>query len=105
MMPCSSNHIISCPSSVYELMDSSKNDQPVSQALLGEVSKLCQLPQLESQNYLSLREHLDKMSIYAGRNPLVSVILTTCGIHCIHVLYCHVSLIKWCIYIYIYIYM
>ena len=81
-------------SSVCELMDSSKNDQPVSPALLSEVRECCQQPQLESQSYLSLREHLDKMSIYAGRNPLVSVIPTTCSIYCIHVLCCHVSLIK-----------
>ena len=91
-------HILS-PSSVCELMDSSKTDQPVSLGLLSEVRECCQQPQLEPQSYLSLREYLDSMSIYAGRNPLVSVIPTTCGIcyTCV-VLCCHVSLIKWCIY-------
>ena len=71
-----------------ELMDSNKDDQPISQALLSEVRKFCQLSKLVSQNYLSLREHLNKMSIYAGRNPLVSVRPTICIIYCIHVLSC-----------------
>ena len=61
------------PSSVCKLMDSSKSDQPVSSALLNEVRECCQQPQLESQSHLSLREHLDSMSIFTGRNPLVSM--------------------------------
>ena len=60
------------PTSVCKLMDSSKSDQPVSPALLNEVRECCQQPQLESQSHLSLRNHLDKMSIFVGRNPLVS---------------------------------
>ena len=80
-------HLLS-PSSVCELMDSGKNDQLVSPALLSEVKECCQQPQLEPLSYLSLREHLNKMSIYAGRNPLVSIITTTCSIYCIHVLCC-----------------
>ena len=65
-------HLLS-PLSVCELMDSSKSDQPVSSALLDEVRKCCKQPQLESQSHLSLREQLDTMSIYTGRNPLVSI--------------------------------
>ena len=65
-------HLLS-PSSVCELMDSSKSDQPVSPTLLNEVRECCQQPQLESQSNLSLRKHLDNMSIFTGRNPLVSV--------------------------------
>ena len=61
------------PSSVCELMDSSRSDQPVSSALLNEVRECCQQPQLESQSHLSLRKHLDNMSIFSGRNPLVSI--------------------------------
>ena len=64
-------HLLS-PSSVCELMDSSKSDQPVSATLLNEVRECCQQPQLESQSHLSLRKHLDNMSIFLGRNPLVS---------------------------------
>ena len=63
------------PSSVCELMDSSKSDQPVSSALLSEVRECCQQPQLESQSHMSLKKHLDNMSIFAGRNLLVSIIL------------------------------
>ena len=65
-------HLLS-PLSVCELMDSSKSDQPVSFALLNEVRECCKQPQLESQSHLSLREQLDTMSIYTGRNPLVSI--------------------------------
>ena len=66
-------HLLSS-SSVCELMES---DQPVSCALLNEVRECCQQPQLESQSHLSLREHLDSMSIFTGRNPLVSRSLYT----------------------------
>ena len=67
-------HLLS-PSSVCELMDSSKSDQPVSTVLLNEVRECCQQPQLESQSHLSLRKHLDNMSIFTGRNPLVSILV------------------------------
>ena len=66
-------HLLS-PPSVCELMDNSKNDQPVSSALLNEVRECCQQPQLESQSHLSLRKNLDNMSIFTGRNPLVSIL-------------------------------
>ena len=65
-------HLLS-PLSVCELMDSSKSDQLVSFALLDEVRGCFKQPQLESQSHLSLREQLDTMSIYTGRNPLVSI--------------------------------
>ena len=66
-------HLLSS-SSVCELME---RDQPVSSALLNEVRECCQQPQLESRSHLSLREHLDSMSIFTGRNPLVSRSLYT----------------------------
>ena len=65
------------PPSVCELMDSSKSDQPVSPALLNQVKEYCAL---ESQSHLSLRKQLDTMSIFTGRNPLVSSALYTDGI-------------------------
>ena len=65
-------HLLS-PSSVCDLINSNKSDQPVSSALLNEVRECCQQPQLESQSHLSLRKHLDSMSIFTGRNPLVSM--------------------------------
>ena len=62
------------PSSVCELMDSSKSDQPVTPLLLNEVRECCQQPQLqEPQSHLSLRKHLDSLSLFVGRNPLVSI--------------------------------
>ena len=66
-------HLLSS-SSVCELMES---DQPVSSTLLNEVRECCQLPQLASQSHLSLRVHLDSISIFTGRNPLVSRSLYT----------------------------
>ena len=72
-------HLLS-PSSVCDLMDSSKTDHPVSYALLNEVRECCQQPQLESQSHLSLRKHLDSMSIFAGRNPLVRSSSHLCSI-------------------------
>ena len=62
-------HTLSVPS-VCELMDSSNSDQPVSSDLLNQVNEYCQ--HLVPQNHTSLREYLDNMSIYAGRNILVS---------------------------------
>ena len=59
------------PSSVCELIDNRMSDQPVSSALLNEVRKLCRQLQLESLSYLNLREYLDKMSIFTGRDPWV----------------------------------
>ena len=67
-------HLLS-PSSVCELMDDSKSNQLVSSVLLNEVRERCQMPQLESQSYSSLRKHLDNISLFGGRNPLVSFIL------------------------------
>ena len=61
------------PSSVCELMDNSKVDELVSQTLLHEVQSQCQVHQLEpSQTHTSLRKCVDKFSLFAGRNPIVS---------------------------------
>ena len=62
-------HLLS-PPSVCELMNSSNSDQPVPPALLNEVRAYCAL---ESQSYLNLKKHLDSMSIFTDRNPLVSM--------------------------------
>ena len=66
-------HLLSS-SSVCELMES---DQSVSSALLNEVRECCQQPRLESQSHFSLRVRLDSISIFTGRNPLVSRSLYT----------------------------
>ena len=57
------------PSSVCELMDSSKADEPASQTLINEVEKICQVKQ---QSYSYLRKVVDEMSIFTGKNPIVS---------------------------------
>ena len=59
------------PSSVCELMDSSKADEPVSQSLLREV-EIYQVKQLEQQSHSSLRKVIDELSIFVGKNPIVS---------------------------------
>ena len=61
------------PSSVCELMDSSKADELVSQSLLDEVKTRCQLPQLELQSHSCLRKCIDELSLFSGRNPIVSM--------------------------------
>ena len=60
------------PSSVCELMDSSKADQLISQGLLDEVKTRCQLPQLELQSHSCLRKCIDELSMFSDRNILVS---------------------------------
>ena len=58
-------------SSVCQLLNPSMADQPVPGTLLQEVRQLCcQLK--ESSKVSKLREHLDRLSLFAGRNPLVS---------------------------------
>ena len=63
------------PSSVCELMDSSKADELVSRSLLHEVKTRCQLHQLELQSHSSLKKCIDELSIFSGRNLLVSYVI------------------------------
>ena len=59
-------------SSVSQLLDPVMADQPVPAPLLHEVRKLCHHSKVDSLVYKELREHLDKLSLFAGSNPLVS---------------------------------
>ena len=59
-------------SSVSQLLNPVMADQPVPAPLLHEVRKLCHYSKMKSLVYKELREHLDKLSLFAGRNPLVS---------------------------------
>ena len=59
-------------SSVSLLLDPVMADQPVPASLLHEVRKLCHHSKVDSLVYKELREHLDKLSLFAGSNPLVS---------------------------------
>ena len=59
------------PSYVLQLFNPNMADQQVPGPLLQEVKQLCcQLK--ESLKVSELREHLDKLSLFSGRNPLVS---------------------------------
>ena len=70
-LPLEPYHLIS-PSSVYQLFNSSKADQPVPTPLLQKTQEHYNLPSESPLVYKTLRECLDSMSIFAGRNPLVS---------------------------------
>ena len=59
-------------SSVCQLLNPVMADQPVPAPLLHEVRKLCRHSKVDSLMYKELREHLDKLSLFVGRNPLVS---------------------------------
>ena len=60
------------PSSVCQLFDQSLASQPVPDPLLHEVLRYCQQPHQKPRNHKELRECVNKHSIFAGRNPLVS---------------------------------
>ena len=72
-LPLEPYHLLS-PSSVCELFNTSKADQPVPATLLCEVQKHFSQLQLRKKPlvYKELREHLDRLSLFVGRNPLVS---------------------------------
>ena len=60
-------------SSVCQLLNPVMADQPVPTPLLHEVRKLCHHYKVpDSLVYKELREHLDRLSLFVGRNPLVS---------------------------------
>ena len=60
------------PSSVCQLFNQSMASQPVPDPLLQEVLRYCQLPHQKPRDHNELRECVNKQSIFAGRNPLVS---------------------------------
>ena len=64
------------PSSVCELMESSKADKIVSHTLLHEVRSRCQSFQLRLQSHSSLKKYIDEMSIFSARDPIVSLFIT-----------------------------
>ena len=60
------------PSSVCQLFNQSMASQPVPDPLLQEVLRYCQQPHQKPRDRKELRECVNKHSIFAGRNPLVS---------------------------------
>ena len=73
------------PSSVCQLFNKSMASQPVPDPLLQEVLRYCQLPHQKPRDHNELRECVNKHSIFAGRNPLVS-----CSVQAVmqHVMVC-----------------
>ena len=64
------------PSSVCQLLNQSMSSQPVPDPLLQEVLRYCQQPQQKPRDHKELRECVNKHSLFAGRNPLVSSVQT-----------------------------
>ena len=60
------------PSSVCQIFNQSMASQPVPDPLLQEVLRHYQQPHQKPQDHKELRERVNKHSIFAGRNPLVS---------------------------------
>ena len=59
-------------SSICQLLNPDMADQPVPASILHEVRTLCRHSKMSSLMYKELREHLDRLSLFVGRNPLVS---------------------------------
>ena len=59
-------------SSVCQLLNPDMADKSVPGPLLQEVRKLCRQTKVKPQEFGELREHLDRLSLFTGRNPLVS---------------------------------
>ena len=69
-IPFEPYHLLA-PSYVSQLFNPNMADQPVPGSLLQEVKQLCRQLK-ESLKVSELREHLDKLSLFVGTNPLVS---------------------------------
>ena len=65
-------------SSVCQLLNPVMADQPVPAPLLDEVRKLYRHFKVDSLVYKELRKHLDRLSLFVGRNPLVSSVAVYC---------------------------
>ena len=70
-LPFEPYHLLA-PSYVSQLFNPNMADQPVPGPLLQELKQLCHDTKIKPQVYKELREHLDKLSLFTGRNPLVS---------------------------------
>ena len=65
------------PFSVCQLFKQNMSSQPVPDPLLQEVLSFCNLAHQKSPDHNELRECVNKHSIFAGRNPLVSCSVQT----------------------------
>ena len=60
---------------ICHLLSTDKADQPVPMSFLDEVKQLCHQSKVISQTFCEMKEYLDSLSLFAGRNLLVSSIL------------------------------
>ena len=60
---------------IRQLFSPDKADQPVPTSFLHEVKQLCHQSKVKSQMFCEMKEYLDSLSLFAGRNLLVSSIL------------------------------
>ena len=80
------------PSSVCQLFKQSMASQPVSDPVLQEVLRYCQQPQQKPRDHKELRECVNKHSIFAGRNLLVS-----CQLRCASCTVAGDGMFLWCV--------
>ena len=59
-------------SSICQLLNPNMADKSVPGPILQEVRQLCRQTGVKPPEFGELREHLDRLSLFAGRNPLVS---------------------------------
>ena len=71
-LPFEPYHLLT-PSCVCHLLNPNMADQPVPCPLLQEVRQLCHQTKIRPRVIEDLREYLDKLSLFAGSNPLVSM--------------------------------
>ena len=57
---------------ICQLLNPDKADQPVPMSFLHEVKQLCRQSKVKSQTFYEMKEYLDSLSLFAGRNLLVS---------------------------------
>ena len=60
---------------IRQLLSPDKADQPVPTSFLLEVKQHCHQSKVKSQTFCEMKEYLDSLSLFAGRNLLVSSIL------------------------------
>ena len=75
------------PSSVCQLFKESMASQPVPDPLLLEIQTLCLQSQQKPQDHKELSEYVNKHSIFAGRNPLVSSVAACRVCDCFLIVY------------------
>ena len=61
---------------ICQLLNPDKDNEEVPASLLHRIQTLCHQFQTEPQVYKNLREYIDGLSLFAGRNPLVSTLIS-----------------------------